>query len=107
MSKDLWVSADGSWGVNKVEKFDTTNWQDKDWDRLDAECDSLKLSLAKYITRKRNRQAKKVQALVDGFQATEVRTFIIGNDGSIIEDNGGDVVTKNCCDYCDGLLKDL
>lgn len=84
MSKDLWVSADGSWGVNQVKKFDTTNWLDKDWDRLDAECDRDKLKLAKYITRKRDKQAKKAQearnfcALADEI---EVRTFIIGPDG--------------------------
>jgi len=86
MSKDLWVSADGSWGVNEVKKFDTTNWQDKDWDRLDEECDSLKLALAKYITRKRNKQAKKqakAQEWCKAFDAQfpDVRTFIIGEDG--------------------------
>jgi hypothetical protein len=94
--KDLWVSADGSWGVNQVKKFDTTNWLDKDWDRLDAECDRDKLKLAKYITRKRNKQAKRAQEAqewtsrfnpdgwpVDPFdlQFPEVRTFIIGPDG--------------------------
>jgi hypothetical protein len=84
--KDLWVSADGSWGVNQVKKFDTTNWLDKDWDRLDAECDRDKLKLAKYITRKRNKQAKRAQeaqAWCGSFDAQfpEVRTFIIGEDG--------------------------
>jgi hypothetical protein len=79
--KDLWVSADGSWGMNEVKKFDTTNWLDKDWDRLDAECDRDKLKLAKYITRKRDKQAKKTQALIDGLQTMEVRTFIISEDG--------------------------
>jgi hypothetical protein len=86
MSKDLWVSADGSWGVNTVKKFDTTNWLDKDWDRLDAECDRDKLKLAKYITRKRDKQAKKAgeaQEWASSFDAQfpEVRTFIIGPDG--------------------------
>ena len=86
MSKDLWVSADGSWGVNQVKKFDTTNWRDNDWDRLDAECDRDKLALAKYITRKRNKQAKKsteAQEWCSAFDAMfpEVRTFIIGPDG--------------------------
>jgi hypothetical protein len=84
--KDLWVSADGSWGVNQVKKFDTTNWLDKDWDRLDAECDRDKLKLAKYITRKRDKQAKKnreAQEWCGSFDAQfpEVRTFIIGEDG--------------------------
>lgn len=89
--KNLWVSADGSWGVNEVKKFDTTNWQDKDWDRLDAECDRDKLKLAKYITRKRDKQAKKLaESIIRDFDATisdfdamfpEVRTFIIGPDG--------------------------
>ena len=84
--KDLWVSADGSWGVNEVKKFDTTNWLDKDWDRLDAECDRDKLKLAKYITRKRNKQAKKAQGAQEWCSAfdaqfPEVRTFIIRPDG--------------------------
>ena len=84
--KNLWVSADGSWGVNEVKKFDTTNWLDKDWDRLDAECDRDKLALAKYITRKRNKQAKKAQKAQEwcnsfDAQFPEVRTFIIGPDG--------------------------
>lgn len=82
--KDLWVSADGSWGVNEVKKFDTTNWQDKDWDRLDGECDHDKLKFAKYITRKRNKQAKKSgnldQFLRDALDI-DIRTFIISEDG--------------------------
>lgn len=94
MSKNLWVSADGSWGVNEVKKFDTTNWQDKDWDRLDAECDRDKLALAKYITRKRNKQAKKSTELArklsdwrsDPALATYTRTFIIGDDGKVTEE---------------------
>lgn len=77
--KDLWVSADGSWGVNEVKQFDTTNWKDKDWDRLDGEPDSHKLGFAKYITRKRNKQAKK--RLINEWQFGPVRTFIIGDDG--------------------------
>lgn len=86
MPKDLWVSADGSWGVNQVKKFDTTNWLDKDWDRLDAECDRDKLKLAKYITRKRNKQAKRAREVQEwtspfDLQFPEVRTFIIGPDG--------------------------
>jgi hypothetical protein len=96
--KNLWVSADGSWGVNEVKKFDTTNWQDKDWDRLDEECDSLKLSFAKYITRKRNKQAKK--KLISELQSMDIRTFIIGEDGSVTEDNGGDVRCNPPCEYC-------
>ena len=101
--KDLWVSADGSWGVNEVKKFDTTNWQDKDWDRLDAECDRDKLALAKYITRKRNKQAKK--KLINGLQGMEVRTFIIGEDGSVTEEIEGNAVCplEDNCITCKGL----
>lgn len=78
MGKDLWVSADGSWGCNEVATFDTTNWKDKDWERLDGECDSAKLAFAKYITRKRDKQAKK--RALNSWQGMEVRTFIINED---------------------------
>lgn len=93
MSKDLWVSADGSWGLSSFKKFDTTNWRDNDWDRLDSEPDSEKLAFAKYITRKRDKQAKKLaKSIIRDYEAQqwcsafdaqfpEVRTFIIGPDG--------------------------
>lgn len=107
--KDLWVSADGSWGMNEVKKFNTTNWRDNDWDRLDSEPDSDKLAFAKYITRKRNKQAKKLaESIIRDYQEIPVRTFIIGSDGKIAEDFGVvDAVMKNCCDYCDNILKEI
>ena len=104
MSK-LWVSEDGSWGVNKVKTFDTANWQDEDWDQLDAECDSLKLKFAKYVTRKRDKQATKrkakrdalvkgildlsraeadleTQAIIDGAMRKETHTLIFDSNGN-------------------------
>lgn len=112
MSKDLWVSADGSWGLSSFKKFDTTNWRDNDWDRLDSEPDSEKLAFAKYITRKRDKQAKKLaKSIIRDYEAMAsmpIRTFIIGEDGSIAEDFGVvDAVMKNCCDYCDNILKEI
>ena len=90
---NLWVSADGSWGCNEVKQFDTKNWKDKDWERLDGEPDSAKLAFAKYITRKRDKQAKKAKKVSEyskifDAQFPEVRTFILGNDGSISEEAG-------------------
>jgi hypothetical protein len=79
--KNLYVSAYGTWGTEQVELFDTTNWRDKDWDKLDAASDFDKLSFAKYITRKRDKQAKKARALIEDFLSIDVRTFIIDEDG--------------------------
>lgn len=97
--KDLWVSADGSWGVNEVKKFDTTNWQDNDWDRLDGACDAEKLSLAKYITRKRNKQAKKLaESIIRDCQSIPIRTFIIGPDGKVAEGLPSSLCPCGCTD---------
>lgn len=97
--KNLWVSADGSWGVNEVKRFDTTNWHDNDWDRLDGECDADKLAFAKYITRKRNKQAKKLaESIIRDYQTIDVRTFIIGSDGKIAENLPSDTCPCGCTD---------
>jgi hypothetical protein len=84
MSKDLWVTADGTWGTNGIKRFDTTNWQPEDWDRLDNEMDWLKLDLATKITKKRNKQAQ--EKLINDLQQIPIRTFIIGTDGSLAEE---------------------
>lgn len=81
MGKNLYVSVYGTWGTEQVEMFDTTNWQDKDWDKLDAEGDFTKLDFAKYITRKRNKQAKRARDLLAEMSQIEIRTFIIDEDG--------------------------
>lgn len=80
MGKNLYVSAYGTWGTEQVELFDTTNWQDKDWDKLDAEADFDKLDLARRITRKRDKQARK--RLIDELQASPIQTYVIGEDGT-------------------------
>lgn len=79
--KNLYVSVYGTWGTEQVEMFDTTNWLDKDWDKLDAENDFNKLNFAKYITRKRNKQAKKLRDITALASQIDVRTFIIDEDG--------------------------
>jgi hypothetical protein len=81
MGKNLYVSEYGSWGTERVELFDTTNWTDKDWEKLDGELDHAKLDLARYITRKRNKQAKRVRDLLAAASQIEIRTFIIDEDG--------------------------
>jgi SRSO17 transposase len=79
--KNLYVSVYGTWGTEQVEMFDTTNWLDKDWDKLDAEGDFDKLPFAKYITRKRNKQAERARDLIAQMSQVEIRTFIIDEDG--------------------------
>jgi SRSO17 transposase len=79
--KNLYVSVYGTWGTEEVQMFDTTNWLDKDWDKLDAEGDFDKLPFAKYITRKRNKQAKRARDMIAQMSQVEIRTFIIDEDG--------------------------
>lgn len=82
----MFVTAYGTWGMEEFQVFNVDNWTEKDFDKLDAESDYNKLELARKITRKRNKQAKKAkkaQEWCNAFDAQfpEVRTFIIGEDG--------------------------
>lgn len=95
---NLWVSADGSWGCNEVATFDTKNWKDKDWERLDGEPDSAKLAFAKYITRKRDKQAKK--RLRNELQTMPVRTFIIEPEGGTHTFANPSCPPEDDCRYC-------
>jgi hypothetical protein len=81
MGKNLYVSEYGNWGTEKVGMFDTTNWLDKDWEKLDGELDHAKLDFARYITRKRNKQAKRIRDITALAGQIDVRTFIIDADG--------------------------
>ena len=87
MSNLLWVAPDGSYGTGRVKMFDTTNWLEKDWQRLDEACDSDKQVFARYISRKRNKQAKRVQEIVEGAKRIEVRTIIIQDVKNGLDDN--------------------
>jgi hypothetical protein len=69
MGTKLYVSAYGTWGTEAVEIFDTSLWTSKDFDKLDAEYDFDKLELARKITKKRKKQAKK--------RLAEIRTIIL------------------------------
>lgn len=80
----LFVTEYGSWGMEHFEIFDTTHWREKDFDRLDAESDFDKLALARKITKKRNKQAQ--EKLINDLQQIPIRTFIIGTDGSLTEE---------------------
>ncbi len=80
----LWVSVDGSWGNGEIQLFDTKHWLDEDWEHLDEAADAEKLLVARYITRKRNKQAKKTAEIIAGARLLEVRTIILsGNENGL------------------------
>lgn len=71
--KDLWVSADGSWGFCEVKRFNPDKWTDADWETLDNLSDNDKLKFAKSVD-------GRPVPFGRGFVG-EVRTFIIGPNG--------------------------
>lgn len=80
----LFVTEYGTWGMEHFEIFETDNWKEKDFDRLDEASDFDKLALARKITAKRDNQAYK--RILDSLNAMPIRTFIIGEDGSVSEE---------------------
>lgn len=83
----LWVAKDGSYGTGLVKTFNTTYWREKDWVRLDEAYDADKASFAKYITRKRNRQAEKVAEIIARAERIDVRTIVISSKENGLDDN--------------------
>lgn len=81
MSKDLWVSEDGSWGLSEVKRFDSSQWAGEDFDALDEACDYDKLKVAKRIDKKYRKQAEEYAKRFFSTQFPEVRTFIYGDNG--------------------------
>lgn len=73
---DLWVSEDGSYGTGLINFFDTTDWTNKDFDRLDRASDSDKLDVARDIAHRISRRIAK-----ENLNRIPLRVFIIDADG--------------------------
>lgn len=50
----MWIADDGSYGSGSVEKFDTTNWTEEDFDTVESATDEWRLTLAREIDHYKN-----------------------------------------------------
>jgi hypothetical protein len=51
--QDLWVSDEGTYGHNDIVLVDTAGWTDSDMEELESAPDSVRLTVAVQIARKR------------------------------------------------------
>lgn len=53
---DLWIAEDGTYGSDQLIVVNTSNWTDKDFQKLDDASDSEKQATALKINQERNPQ---------------------------------------------------
>lgn len=51
---DLYISADGSYGTDKIMLLNTENWTDEDWQTFEEASDNEKWATAQKIEEKNN-----------------------------------------------------
>ena len=50
----MWVADDGSFGSGEVIEFDTSKWEEEDFEEVENASDSQRLAIAKAIDHQRN-----------------------------------------------------
>lgn len=80
--KKFWVALDGSYGFG-VQTFNTDNWSEADFERVEEAHDSDRLIIAQAVDAKRKKQRLKAKQLVRRAEEVDVRWFVIDDKGVV------------------------
>lgn len=80
--KKFWVALDGSYGFG-VQTFNTDDWTERDFDRIELAHDDDRLIVAQAVDAKRKKQRMKAKQLIRRAEDAEVRWFVIDDKGVV------------------------
>jgi len=78
----FWVGVDGSYGFG-VQTFNTDNWSEKDFDRIEMAQDRDRLIIAQAVDAKRKKERMMAQRFIQQVEQMEVRHFLVDEDGVV------------------------
>lgn len=78
----FWVGVDGSYGFG-VQTFNTDNWTEKDFDRIEDANDADRLIIAQAVDAKRKKERMLAERFIQSVQTIEVRHFLVDEDGVV------------------------
>ncbi len=90
--KKFWVSASGEYGFGTTV-FNTDNWTEKDFDRIEEAHPADILTIASAIDAKRKKERMLAKRFIQQVEEIEVRHFIIDDDGVVeLDPDTGDEI---------------
>jgi hypothetical protein len=78
----FYVGVDGSYGFG-VQTFNTDNWTEKDFDRIEEAHDQDRLIIAQAVDAKRKKERMMAERFIQAVEQTEVRHFFIDESGVV------------------------
>lgn len=78
----FWVGVDGSYGFG-VQTFNTDNWSERDFDRIEEANDQDRLIIAQAVDAKRKKERMMAERFIQQVERMEVRHFYIDGDGVV------------------------
>lgn len=76
----FWVSTSGDYGFG-VQTFNTDNWSEKDFDRIEMAHPDDRLIIAQAVDAKRKKERMLAERFIQQVERMEVRHFYIDEDG--------------------------
>lgn len=80
--RKFWVALDGSYGFG-VQTFNTDNWTEKDFDRIELAFDTDRLIVAQAVDAKRKKERMLAKRFIQQVEAMEVRHFLVDEHGVV------------------------
>ena len=80
--RKFWVSVDGSYGFG-VQTFNTDNWSEKDFDRIEEAYDQDRLIIAQAVDAKRKKERMLAKRFIQQVEEMTVRHFVVDEDGVV------------------------
>ena len=78
----FYVGVDGSYGFG-VQTFNTDNWTEKDFDRIEFARDVDRLIIAQAVDAKRKKERMLAERFIQSVESMEVRHFLVDEHGVV------------------------
>lgn len=78
----FYVGLDGSYGFG-VQTFNTDNWTEEDFERIEEAYDDDRLIIAQAVDAKRKKQRLKAKQLIRRANEVDIRWFVIDDKGVV------------------------
>lgn len=80
--KKFWVALDGSYGFG-VQTFNTDNWSEADFERVEQCHDDDRLIVAQAVDAKRKKERLRAKQLIRDAESIPIRWIVIDSEGVV------------------------